>query len=63
MSGKNGNLTDVSGVLENEHVLGFQTQGPVLFTLHIQVLGNENDAEFLMERTFNKKILAEVDHL
>ena len=47
LSGKNTYLTHVSGLLENEHVVGVQTQGPVFFTLHKQVLGNENDGNFL----------------
>ena len=57
LSGKNANLTHVSGVLENEHVVGVQTQGSVVFTLHKHVLGNENDADVLMMRTFNGQIL------
>ena len=57
MSGKNTNLTHVSGVLENEHVVGVQTQGPVFFNLHKQVLVNENDADFFMVRTFKEQIL------
>ena len=55
LSGKNANLTHVSGVLENEHVVG--VQGPVLFTLHKHVLGNENYGDVSMVRTFNEQIL------
>ena len=57
LSEKNAYLTHISGVLKNEHVVGIQTQGPVLFTLHEHVLGNENDPDILMVRTFNRQIL------
>ena len=53
LAGKTGNLTHVSGVLENKHVVGVQTKGPVHFTLHKQVQGNENDADFLIRGTYS----------
>ena len=55
LSGKNANLTHVSGVLENDPVV--DVQGPVLFTLHKHFLGNENDADVSMMRSINKRIL------
>ena len=57
LSRKNSNSTHASVVLENEHVVGVQTQGPVLFALYKYVLGDENDAHVLMVRTFDEQIL------
>ena len=52
---KNLNLTHVSGILENNHLVTVQTHGPVLFTRKKCVWGD--DTRISMVRSFDEQTL------
>jgi len=49
-------LTNVSWILEQNHVVGIQTHGSSKLVFQKQVLGEENDADVSVVRTFRKLV-------